>query len=257
MPPPKNRLEEHYRDFTVKHYREILQEAKSRYRFAFFGDDGEDPHILWRHDLDVSAHRAIRVAEIERDCGVCATYFVRLHSEFYNLLEGAVYDRIHGITKMGHRLGLHFESEFYGGIDNGAELERLLLREKKLLEDWFDSEVGAFSFHNPEGGRLLGFDMDRVGEAGNSMINAYGKTMKRRYHYCSDSDGYWRHERLHDVITADPGHERLHVLTHPEWWQQRPMTPKSRIRRAVRGRAHASMAAYLAMLQSANREDVG
>ena len=98
-------LKEDYKDFTERHYKEILQETKGRYRFAFFGDNGEDPHVLWRHDLDASVHRAVRLAEIEKDCGVCSTYFVRLHSEFYNLLEGAVYDRILRITRMGHRAG--------------------------------------------------------------------------------------------------------------------------------------------------------
>ena len=149
---PLRKLENDYRDFTERHYMDILQKAKERYRFAFFGDAGDDPHVLWRHDLDASVHRALRLAEIEKDCGVHGTYFVRLHSEFYNLLEGAVYDRIRGIIKMGHRLGLHFEGEFYGGISDAAELERLMLREKKLLEDWFGVRVGAFSFHNPDGG---------------------------------------------------------------------------------------------------------
>ena len=86
--------------------------------------------------------------------------------------------------------------------------------------------MDTFSFHNPEGGRLLGFDMDSVGEAENLMVNAYGRTIRRRYHYCSDSNGYWRHERLYDVV-SNSKHERLHILTHPEWWLQRPMTPKS------------------------------
>ncbi|MDE0091588.1 MAG: hypothetical protein OXP12_09645 [Thaumarchaeota archaeon] len=249
-------LKEDYKDFTERHYKEILREAKGRYRFAFFGDNGEDPHVLWRHDLDASVHRAVRLAEIEKDCGVCSTYFVRLHSEFYNLLEGAVYDRILRIVRMGHRLGLHFEGEFYGGVAGGTALKRLLLREKGLLEDWFGLKVGAFSFHNPDGGQLLCLGMDSVGEAENLMVNAYGRTMRRRYHYCSDSNGYWRHERLYDVV-SNSKHERLHILTHPEWWLQRPMTPKGRIRRAVTGRARTQMEAYLALLQSAGRKDVG
>lgn len=252
----RKNIEEDYKDFTERHYKKILQETQDRYRFAFFGDDGHDPHVLWRHDLDISVHRAVRLAEIEKDYGVRSTYFVRLHSEFYNLLEGAIHDRIHKIVRMGHRLGLHFEAEFYGGIADGTKLKRLLLREKGLLEDWFGLKVNAFSFHNPVGARLLHFDMDSVGESENMMVNTYGKTIKHRYHYCSDSNGYWRHERLYDVV-SNSKHERLHILTHPESWVQRPMTPKARIRRAIRGRARAQMEAYLAMLRSARRKDVG
>lgn len=247
---------EDYRDFTERHYREILQEAGERYRFAFFGDRGRDPHILWRHDLDASVHRALRLAEMEDRCGIHGTYFVRLHSEFYNLLDGSVYNHILRICGMGHRLGLHFEGEFYQGIASRAQLRRHLLREKKLLEDWFGTKIGAFSFHNPEGAGLLDFDMDVIGTGKDRMVNAYGKTTRRRYHYCSDSNGYWRHERLYNVITSSR-HKRLHILTHPEWWQRIPMTPKARIRRAITGHARYQMETYLALLQSAGRKDVG
>jgi hypothetical protein len=36
--------------------------------------------------------------------------------------------------------------------------------------------------------------------------------------------------------------DRLHVLTHPEWWVPEPMSPRDRIARAIDGRA-ASVAA--------------
>ena len=54
--------------------------------------------------------------------------------------------------------------------------------------------------------------------------------------YVSDSNGYWRFERLPEVLAAG-AHERLHVLTHPEWWQEEAMSPRERILRCIAGRA--------------------
>ena len=72
------------------------------------------------------------------------------------------------------------------------------------------------------------FAVDAESIAG--LTNAYGESLRERYAYVSDSNGYWRHRRLPDVLEA-AGEERLHVLTHPEWWQKEPMSPRERIER--------------------------
>ena len=74
-------------DFTEARYTEIVRDAKSFYRFKTFDEPCEQPHVLWCHDIDYSVHRAMRLAEIEAEEGVTATYFFLLHSPFYNLLE--------------------------------------------------------------------------------------------------------------------------------------------------------------------------
>lgn len=246
-----------YDDFTEKHYREILETAKEYYEFKFFSDriSTKRPHVLWRHDVDMSMHRALKLAEIERDCGVRSTYFVRLHSEFYNLLEKDIHGKVRQIAGMGHKLGLHFESEFYMGGDgtfDKGRITELLVREKGIIEEEFGTKVDSFSFHNPEGAKLLELDSDRMG----SMTNLYGKTLFGSYKYCSDSNGYWRHDRLYDVIRGRT-HPKLHILTHPELWHDRPMTPKARIKRAITGRSRHQMKTYQKLLASAGRPDVG
>ena len=77
-----------------------------------------------------------------------------------------------------------------------------------------------------------------------------------RYAYVSDSNGYWRFERLPEVLAAG-AHERLHVLTHPEWWQEQPMSPRERILRCIEGRGRASEATYDALLSDNQRVNVG
>jgi hypothetical protein len=48
----------------------------------------------------------------------------------------------------------------------------------------------------------------------------------------------WRHRRLFDVLEKAV-EDRLHVLTHPEWWTPEPMAPRARIQRCLEGQAAA------------------
>ncbi len=66
----------HFEDFTETSYREIVASARERYAFEPFGTATTSPHVLWRHDVDYSVHRAAALARIEADLGVRATYFV-------------------------------------------------------------------------------------------------------------------------------------------------------------------------------------
>jgi len=241
-----------YEDFTEKHYTNILNEAKKHYEFVFFGTPSNAPHILLRHDLDTSVYRALRLARIERKCGVFSTYFLRLHSDFYNPLEKETHSMMRAITDMGHRIGLHFDAEFYGDIANKKKLEDLLLREKQFVEEWFNVDVLAMSFHNPQAAGLMGFNEDSYC----GMVNAYGDSVMRTHKYVSDSNGYWRFDRLYDVIYGGKYHH-LQVLIHPEWWDENPKTPKQRIRDVIEYRARSSMNEYLKLLESAGRPDIG
>ena len=241
-----------YKDFTEKHYINILNEAKKHYEFVFFGTTSNAPHILLRHDLDASVYRALRLARIERECGVLSTYFLRLHGDFYNPLEKETYDMVRTIADMGHRIGLHFDTEFYGRIVDKKKLEDFLLQEKQFIEEWFNVDVLVVSFHNPQAAGLMGFNEDSYC----GMVNTYGEGVMRTHKYVSDSNGYWRFDRLYDVIYGKK-HHRLQVLIHPEWWQEKPKTPKQRIRDVIEYRARSSMNEYLKLLESAERPDVG
>ena len=241
-----------FKDFTEKHYTDILNEAKKHYKFIFFGMPSDTPHILLRHDLDTSVYRALKLARIERKCGVLSTYFLRLHSDFYNPLEKETHSMMRAIIDMGHRIGLHFDAEFYGSIVNKKKLDALLLRERQLIEEWFNVDVLAVSFHNPQATGLMGFNANSYC----GMVNAYGGEVMRTHKYVSDSNGYWRFDRLYDVIYGRK-YRHLQVLIHPEWWDEEPKTPKQRIRDIIEYRAQSSMNEYLNLLESAGRPDVG
>lgn len=236
-----------YEDFTEKAYGQLIQKAKQRFDFIKYEEyKAPGNNLLWRHDIDFSVHRAFALARIEHALGIKSTFFVLLHSDFYNVLEPEIGRLVFGIIQMGHDLALHFDPSFYGpGARDKKMFTRHLKFEKNILEKIFDTQVKAFSFHNPETGNWL--EEDRAECCG--MVNAYCAYLKKNYTYCSDSNGYWRFERLKDTLERG-GKCRLQVLTHPEWWTPLAMSPRERVSRCINGRALSQHKKYDDFLQS-------
>lgn len=194
--------------------------------------------MLWRHDVDYSVHRALRLAEIDAGAGVRSTFFFYPHSPFYNLLSGLVTPKARRILELGHDLGLHFDPAYHGGSLVHEEFNRRLVSERDLLAQVLGRPPVAVSFH--QFGDLSSRPPDDDELSG--MVNAYGRTIWSEYGYCSDSNGVWRHRRLFDVLERAE-EDRLQVLTHPEWWTPTPMSPRDRIQRCLDGAA-ASVGSY-------------
>ena len=247
-------MDYHFEDFTEDEYRRLIRLAKVNWEDITFGDYQKPGRVcLWRHDIDFSVHRAYRLAQIEADEGVRSTYFILLHGIFYNVLEKEIARLIFAIRDLGHELGLHFEPSFYGDRLRGHNaLSDLLTYERQILETTFGAKIRAFSWHNPTvDDYLMTDDQDVIG----GMINAYGRYIRERYCYCSDSNGYWRFRRLREVLEAG-AEERLHILTHPEWWTPEPMSPSDRVARCINGRTAWQYRVYQRLLEQTGRENV-
>jgi methionyl-tRNA formyltransferase len=238
--------------FTETAFRHLLVALREgRYRFARYGERPEGRHVLWRHDVDFSMHRAAKLAAIEAEEGAIATYFVNARSSFYNLLEPKVLGLCRSLREMGHDIGLHFDAGAYGtDYWQRSTLEAAVSREQRLLESILDMPIRSLSWHNPDMSNLLEFDDETIA----GLQNAYAGSLKRDYTYCSDSNGYWRFQPMADVIAK--GSERLHLLTHPAWWTPDAMSPSERIDRAILGRARATRRDYDALLKAAGRKNV-
>lgn len=239
-----------FSDFTRKHYSKCLDIAKKHYSFITYAEaKTKDNFILWRHDVDFSIHIAKKLAEIEAKKNIKATYFIYPHCEFYNLLEKEIFLLVKEIQKLGHEIGLHFDSHFYS-IQSADQLDQALKKEKTLLETFFDTEVKVFSFHNNNDFTMSCEDWEYGG-----MINTYAKLFKTEVAYCSDSHGIWRFSRLHDVLKKAES-SKLQILTHPEWWQQEEMAPRQRIKRCIEERAKKNMQFYDDLLIKMQRPNI-
>jgi len=241
-------------DFTEARYRAILRMARKRWRFVRYHEADETaPCALWRHDVDFSMHRAAALSDIEFEEGIVATYFVLLHGSFYNALERSIARQIERILARGHSVGLHFDPRYYRLVaSETARLEDCLAFERSIIERSFGASVQAFSWHNPTDGAWTLLDADSLG----GMVNAYGRSIATRYAYVSDSNGVWRHSDLAKVV-LEGSDRHLQVLTHPNWWCPTPLMPRDRIRRAIDGRARATLEEYDALLEANGRPNDG
>lgn len=249
----------YFEDFTETNYKTILQRLLHKgYEFIKFDYEkikwGGGKTVLWRHDVDYSLNRAYQLADIEERLGITATYFIHMQSNFYNIFEPSQYEIIEQIISRGHAIGLHFDHGFYTQsrqMSNCDEIEKHAGIEKEMMEKYFGIEIKTISFHNPEASHVLELGQDYYA----GMMNAYSQTIFEHCKYCSDSNGYWRYDRLQDVIESN--YEKLHILTHPEWWVPYEMSPYERVKRCVDGRRDSNLKTYCDMLDHCGRDNVG
>lgn len=239
-----------FADFTHKNYRYLLLLGKAHYAFRSFQDfSRSERFIIMRHDIDFSLGPACQLAQMEANLGIRTTYFLHLHNRFYNLLDDENTSLVREILSLGHHVGLHFDCDYYG-IRNENDLKKWLDREKTFLEKTFSEEIACFSFHNP-GPASMAFWKSKY----SGMTNTYSKYFRSQVSYCSDSNGYWRYQRLEDIF-RDGRASRIQVLIHPLWWPKRVMSPKERIRQCIEETADRTGRWYDRLLRAAGRKNI-
>jgi len=239
-----------FSDFTESHYNLLLKTAKKNYTFESFGTKSVKSHIILRHDVDLSVHRALALAKLEKKHNVKSTYFFRLRSEFYNIFEKSVLSKIYDIIKLGHNVGLHFDLSFYENKSQ-KNLIKNLTWEKKVLSELLDKKISVFSFHNPDPKNALSISDYKISQ----MINVYSKRIRNSYYYISDSNGYWRYSRLFDLLKNNT-EKNIQILIHPEWWQKTAMSPRMRVVRCVDERSKRTLETYDSILKASKRKNI-
>ncbi|MFL5954440.1 MAG: hypothetical protein ACJ76I_10070 [Gaiellaceae bacterium] len=176
-------------DFTLEHYRELLQAAKTGgYRWTGFDREPAAGDLLLRHDVDISLDAALVLAELEAAEGAWSTWFLMTRSVFYNLASSEGERAIERLRALGHRVGHH---GVYPHVD---------------LDDRFDAVV---AWHNP--------DPAFMHEPVPGAVNVMQPPWFEPDHYRSDSNQRWRSGCPRDEL-ARGQFEWLQLLTHPEIW---------------------------------------
>ncbi len=228
--------------FTESAYKKILQKASVQYRFVPYGEPCSDRHVIWRHDIDFSPQRALALAKLEAAENLCCEYHVLVRGRYYNPLEPEISMILREISNWGHKIGLHFDLDIFahGEQVSRDRFENAIRLEKVILEDITGDDVTSLSFHN----LTLHNSLYTTEKQVCGMFNANFPNFHSQYKYISDSNGLWRNQTLVDILEANPV-KKLHVLTHPEWWTRKAMSPYERIKRTIMGRAKANINLYL------------
>ncbi len=198
--------------FSLEMYAEILRRAKSLgYQFPTVSElkNGSHAHgrfLLLRHDIDASPRYALGMARLEHSLGVRSSYYVLLHSPYYNPAASPHWDALQKIISMGFEVGLHYETDFFE--NRGMDALKSVLRDVAALENILQIQIVSVSQHRPASGTFL----QKLNE---HYVDAYNHDLMNNVRYISDSGFKWRKETLLDLLGKE---ERIHALLHPVTW---------------------------------------
>jgi len=175
--------------FDLDHYVELLGAARTGgFRFVRFDHAPEPRDLFLRHDVDLSLDAALRLAQIEHEREVSATYFLMTESVFYNLQSHEGEHALRELRRLGHAVGFH---AVYPRADLDGRFDRVL------------------AWHNP--------DPEYMSEPVAGAVNAMQPPYFEPGHYRSDSNQQWRSGCPHDELArGEPSW--LQLLVHPEIW---------------------------------------
>jgi len=196
-------------DFTYKHYIETLQKARKTHTFYTFENFPEQPEarfILLRHDIDAQIWKALKMAKVDYDLGISATFFVRLHGP-YNLFREPSYNAILRIAELGHEIGYHYEPLFY--TEHNLPVEETIIFEIKLLNKMFKINIRSIAPHMPSLSNL------KLGKIRERFNDPYSPRFFAKIKYISDSNKKWREGCMCKWIEKSA---QIQIAIHPHWW---------------------------------------
>ena len=205
-------------NFTYRHYFDVLEFLKKTHEIGpmnkFFEFKQKEKFVLLRHDIDYSLTYALDLAKLETKHKIKSTYFILLHSQYYNALSSINSKIIQKISNLGHEIGLHFDSDFLT-IGKTKSLQELK-DESKILSRLIGKQIKSFAPHNPSINTLKNFNFIKK-----NFINPYAQEIIDSCTYLSDSSQNWRNGCMCRYIEKI---NKIQILTHPIWWNTNQKT---------------------------------
>jgi len=201
-------------DFSLKSYREMLRIAlECGYEFMSFTENGTVPVVYLRHDIDISLDNALKIAQIENDFGIRATFLPYLHSPTYNFLCEDSISKMKQILGMGHFLCLHYDPVSFR--DTPETIESNIRFELEFISRLLGIKAEVISFHRPT---QIPFeyriDIDDV-------IITYSPKFFEEIFYYSDSRYEWKYGCPCQIFQQRE-FDTIQLLIHPFWWNETP-----------------------------------
>lgn len=214
-------------EFTYESYETMLKKLMDRgYVFRDYQNWNEaEKTVILRHDIDFSLKKAVYLSEIEKKMEVGgATYFVLLATDFYNICSKESREYIEKIIDNGGKIGLHFDETQYI-ISSEEKMKECVYKERDILEKITGLPVNVVSMHRPSE-NILSSNIEFEG-----IINSYSDMYFKKMKYLSDSRRHWR-ENI-NMIIDEKNYMRLHILTHPFWYNNEEKCLKQTLKEAI------------------------
>ncbi len=228
------------KDFTLEAYRIYLEEIRNSYKnIITFKEYFENLNkyqrfCVLRHDVDRKPKNALRIAEIENEMGLKATYYFRMKRSSF---DKAI---IENISSMEHEIGYHYEclSDTNGDYDKAyKDFEKNLEKLRAI------SDIQTISMHGRPFSKFDNRDLWKT-KQGKDILNdsnilgeVYLDIDYSDILYISDTGRNWYSDRanVRDKVDSkikidfESGEELLNYLnnkthkrfifqTHPERW---------------------------------------
>ena len=257
--PPWSELEKRIRQeydyravFTWGQYRDLLFElSRQKYEILPLNEmriTFSDSKVIigLRHDIDMNPFKAMEMAEMEKDFGIRATYFILPTADYYGSISSTGLIRSIGLDSLirtifdtGAEIGMHndlltamieygFDPLTFnnnelaflntlgisvsGTASHGSLIARKTVPNYQIFSDYAKSDSILYE------GKKYPIGKHSLGDYG-FKYEAYFLSFN---FYFSESGGKWNDEQgltgiLEKLARSVPG-DRIQILTHPDWW---------------------------------------
>jgi hypothetical protein len=196
--------------YSLERYRSFLRALKDRgSTFASFLDEPSETAVYLRHDVDFSLEFAHRLAVVNREEGVSATYFVLLRSHAYNLASDHSQAVLAKLRELGQRVGFHYSDL---GSDGTVPLRDCVANDHRIASQLVAGLEQVWCAHSPSPTLLRAcLELDTPG-----LVNASGERFMRGMTYYSDAN--MRYSPTTWLALAQRLEGPAHILIHPVYW---------------------------------------
>jgi hypothetical protein len=211
--------------FTYTDYEYLISNIlDNNYNFSTYNNYSvkKKPCII-RHDVDFDISKSLQLAKFESEIHneLKSTYFFLISGEFYNIFAKSSLEIVYKILSLGHEIGLHFDETKYPINKNMNLYSKFVEEEIYILNKALGTKINVVSLHRPSK-----FSLESDLEF-HHAINTASREFIRDFKYLSDSRMRWREDVF--SIIKDGQFEKLQILTHAFWYNDKEETTQEKI----------------------------